>query len=173
MRGCALYLPVVVDLLRIGQCMTQETENLNRKQLGRRISIGVIAAAVLALALVTLDTERNPRTDDASVRANFIEIAPEVSGRLAQLPVKDNAFVKQGDLLFVIDPRDYDYTLRQALSDQENLEQRIVDTRRKIAAEDSAVEAANIAVHNSSTGIGTANSEVDQTNATVSRAEAA
>ena len=64
----------------------------------------VVGGAVAGLLLVTLDTERNPRTDDASVRANFIEIAPEVSGRLVQLPVKDNAFVKQGELLFVIDP---------------------------------------------------------------------
>src|SRR5271163_272058 len=153
--------------------MDENRSDQTRKQLGRLIFIGVVAAAVVSLLLVILATERNPRTDDASVRANFIEIAPEVSGRLVQLPVRDNALVKAGDLLFVIDPRDYEYALRQALSDQENLEQRIVDTKRKIAAEDSAVEAANIAVHNSSTGISTANSEVDQANATVSRAEAA
>lgn len=89
----------------------------------------------MALLLVNLDTELHPRTDDASVRANIIEIAPEVGGRLAQLPVSDNALVKQGDLLFVIDPRDYEYALQQALSDQENLEQGIIDTRRKIAAQ--------------------------------------
>src|ERR1700733_15517603 len=134
MRGRCFYLLVVVDLFPIGQCMTQDSENLNRKQLGRRISIGVVVAAIVALLLVTLDTERNPRTDDASVRANFIEIAPEVSGRLVQLPVKDNAFVKQGDLLFVIDPRDYEYALRQALCAQENLGQRIMGTRRKNSA---------------------------------------
>src|SRR5271170_2601200 len=127
--------------------MTEIGSDQTRKQIGRRIFIGVTAATAIALLLVTLDTERNPRTDDASVRANFIAIAPEVSGRLAQLPVKDNAFVKQGDLLFVIDPRDYEYALRQALSDQENLEQRIIDTKRKIAAQNSAVEAATAAVH--------------------------
>ena len=153
--------------------MTEDSESIRRKQLGRPIFAGVVVATLIALVIVMLENEFHPRTDDASVRANFIEIAPEVSGRLVQLPVRDNALVKAGDLLFVIDPRDYEYALRQALSDQENLEQRIVDTKRKIAAEDSAVEAANIAVHNSSTGIGTANSEVDQTNATVSRAEAA
>jgi multidrug efflux system membrane fusion protein len=125
------------------------------------------------LLFVTLDTERHPRTDDASVRANFIEIAPEISGRLAQLPVKDNEFVKQGDLLFVIDPRDYEYVLRQALSDQENLEQRIIDTKRKIAAQNSAVDAASAAVHNSTTAIRTAGSGIDLAKATVLRAQAA
>jgi membrane fusion protein, multidrug efflux system len=152
--------------------MTQESEKLNRKQLGRRILIGVVAATVAALLFVIVDTERNPRTDDASVRANFIEIAPEVSGRLAQLPVKDNAFVKQGDLLFVIDPRDYQFALQQALSDQDNLEQRIIDTRRKIAAQESAVEAANASVKDSTTAIKTAASGVDLAKATVMRAQA-
>jgi membrane fusion protein, multidrug efflux system len=152
--------------------MTQDSENLNRNRLGRRIFIGVVVGAVVALLLVTLDTERNPRTDDASVRANFIEIAPEVSGRLVQLPVKDNAFVKQGDLLFVIDPRNYEYALQQALSDQENLKQRIIDTKRKIAAQNSAVQAASAAVNSSRTAISTAASGVDSAKAAVLRAQA-
>ncbi|MEY2396534.1 MAG: rane fusion protein multidrug efflux system, partial [Acidobacteriaceae bacterium] len=152
--------------------MTQEPENLSRKRVGRAIRIGVVIAAAVTLLLVVLDTNRHPRTDDASVRANFIEIAPEVSGRLAQLPVKDNAYVKQGELLFVIDPRDYEYALRQALSDQENLEQRIIDTKRKIAAQNSAVEAASAAVHNSTTAIRTAGSGVDLAKATVLRSQA-
>lgn len=153
--------------------MTEIGSDQTRKQIGRRILVGVIAATAIALLLVTLDTERNPRTDDASVRANFIAIAPEVSGRLAQLPVRDNAFVKQGDLLFVIDPRDYEYALRQALSDQENLEQRIIDTKRKIAAQNSAVEAATAAVHDTTTAIKTAGSGVDLAKATVVRAQGA
>ena len=152
--------------------MTEDHENVDRKRLGHRIFIGVVVGAVVGLLLVTLDTERNPRTDDASVRANFIEIAPEVSGRLVQLPVKDNAFVKQGDLLFVIDPRDYEYALQQALSDQENLKQRIIDTKRKIAAQNSAVQAASAAVNTSTTAISTAGSGVDLAKAAVSRAQA-
>jgi multidrug efflux system membrane fusion protein len=153
--------------------MTQESGSLDRKRLGRRIFFGVMAATVAALLLVLLDTALHPRTDDASVRANFIEIAPEVSGRLVELPVKDNAFVKQGDLLFVIDPRDYEHALQQAFSDQDNLEQRIIDTKRKIAAQNSAVVAADAAVRSSITAIHTAGSGVDLAKAAVLRAQAA
>jgi multidrug efflux system membrane fusion protein len=153
--------------------MDQETQNLNRKRLGRRILLGVVVAAALALLLVIFEVDRNPRTDDANVWANYIEIAPEVSGRLVQLPVKDNAFVKKGDLLFVIDPRPYEYALRQALADQELLEQQIIDERRRIAAQNSAVEAAGAAVHVSKTGIQTASSSIDLAKAAVSRAQAA
>src|SRR5271155_5041649 len=152
--------------------MDQDPESNRRRRLGRGVFVAVVVATSIVLLIVIGETEFHPRTDDASVRANFIEIAPEVSGRLVQLPVRDNAFVKQGDLLFVIDPRDYEYALQQTLSDQENLEQRIIDTRRKIAAQNSAVEAAHAAVHNSTTAIRPAGSGVDSAKATVIRAQA-
>jgi multidrug efflux system membrane fusion protein len=145
---------------------------MNRKHIGRVLAIVVVLGAAIVLLLAVLDTNRYPRTDDASVRANVIEIAPEVSGRLIELPVKDNQFVKKGELLFVIDPRPYEYALRQALSDQEALEQQIIDAERRIAAEHSAVEAARAGVHNSRTGIKTAGSSVEMARATVARAQA-
>jgi len=151
----------------------QENEILKRKRLGRWIGIGVVAGAVLALLFSVLLTDVFPRTDDASVRANLIGIVPEVSGILVQLPVKDNAFVKKGDLLFEIDPRPYEYALKQALSDQEALEQQIIDEERRIAAEHSAVEAAKAGLHQSTTSIQTAGSNVDAAKATVVRAQAA
>jgi multidrug efflux system membrane fusion protein len=153
--------------------MGQPVENVNRKRLGRVIGVTAVVGASVILLLAVLDTNRYPRTDDASVRANVIEIAPEVSGRLIELPVKDNEFVKKGGLLFVIDPRPYEYALQQALSDQEALEQQIVDEQRRIAAQRSAVEAAQAGVHNSRTGIKTAGSSVELAKATVSRAQAA
>jgi len=53
--------------------MEQATEVLNRKPIGHWIGIGVVAAAIIALLAVILETDLHPRTDDASVRANFIE----------------------------------------------------------------------------------------------------
>ncbi|NYF79037.1 efflux RND transporter periplasmic adaptor subunit [Granulicella arctica] len=153
--------------------MPNDPEVPKQRRMGRVLQLGVVSLTAVLLVLVLLATDRHPRTDDASVRANLIEIAPEVSGRLEQLPVKDNMFVKQGGLLFVIDPRDYEYALRQALSDQDNLEQRIADARRKIAAQDSAVGAARAAVHNTTTGVKTAGSGIDLAQATVARAKAA
>jgi len=148
------------------------TGTVLRKRIGRWIRITVVSGAGIALLAAIFVTDRHPRTDDASVRANFIEITAEVSGKLTSLPVKDNAFVKKGDLLFEIDPRPYQYALQQALSDQEALEQQIVDARRKIASERSAVEAASAAEVNSKTEIKTAGSGVDVASASVNRAKA-
>lgn len=148
------------------------TETESRKRIGRWIRIVVISGAPLSLLAAILVTDLHPRTDDASVRANFIEITAEVSGKLTSLPVKDNAFVKKGDLLFEIDPRPYEYALQQALSDQEALEQQIVDAKRKIASQKSAVQAASAAETNSKTSVKTAGSGVDVASASVNRAKA-
>jgi len=152
--------------------MEQTPPKSSKERVGRLIRITTILGATLSLLTAILVTDYHPRTDDASVRANFIEITAEVNGKLVALPVKDNAFVKKGDLLFEIDPRPYAYALQQALSDQEALEQQIVDAKRKIASEKSAVEAATAAEFNSKTGIKTAGSGVDVASASVNRAKA-
>ena len=161
----------------MAQTETQPAEPIiqpdSHARLGRWIGIGVVVAAILALGVAVLQVDLHPRTDDASVRANFIEIAPEVSGRLVELPVNDNAFVKQGDTLFVIDPRPYQYALQQALSDQESLEQEIIDARRHIAAQASAADAVRAGLVSSRTGVQTAGSGIDVSVAAVTRAQAA
>ncbi len=153
--------------------MDTATEITNQRRIGRRVLVGVLIATALALLLVVYQVDYYPRTDDASVWANYIEVVPEVTGWLVELPIKDNAFVKKGDLLFVIDPRPYQYALKQALSDQQALEEQIIDQRRRIAAQGSAVQAAGAAVSTSKTGIQTAGSSVDAARAAVGRAQAA
>ena len=106
----------------------------------------MLALALSAGAAVLYQTNSHPRTDDATVRANFIQFAPEVSGRVTMLAVKDNQYVHKGDLLLTIDARPYEYALTQALADQQLLEKQIEDATRKIAAEASAVRSAQAGV---------------------------
>lgn len=150
-----------------------EKDLARRKRIGRNVRIVVIAGAAIALVLAIVLTDLYPRTDDASVWANYIGVVPQVSGWLVQMPIKDNAYVKKGDLLFEVDPRPYEYALQQALADQQTLEGQIIDEERRIAAERSAVEAARAGVHQSSTGVETAVRVVDVSKAAVERAKAA
>jgi multidrug resistance efflux pump len=48
-----------------------------------------------------------PWTRDGTVRAYVVTIAPEIAGRIVDLPVKDNQFVHKGQLLMVIEPTDF------------------------------------------------------------------
>ena len=55
-----------------------------------------------------------PWTRDGTVRAYVAKIAPQVAGEIVQLPIADNQFVHKGDLLMLIDPRNYAVAVRQA-----------------------------------------------------------
>jgi multidrug efflux system membrane fusion protein len=142
-----------------------------RKRLGRSLSIGIVAAALILVAVVLYLTNHYPRTDDAEILANFIGIAPQVDGPIAQLNVHDNQFVTKGTLLFEIDNRPYRYALAQALSEQAALEGQIADEQRKIAALVSAVSVSAATVEGSHADLGHWAAAVDQARAEVASAE--
>ena len=96
-----------------------------RKVVGGILSIVVIfGTAVLALWVWNI-TQRHPRTHDAVVRANVVGIVPRVRGLIVKLNVQDNQEVKEGDLLFEIDPEDYQLSLNKAKAAQADLSSRL------------------------------------------------
>ena len=145
----------------------------SRKNLGRIVSLGIIAAALITGALVIAETNRYPRTDDAEVFANFIGIAPQVDGPILELAVHDNQFIKQGELLYRIDERPYEYALQKAQSDSQTLEGQIVDQRRTIASQVSAVGAAMANTDSAAANVQRAVAAVNEARANVATAQAA
>src|SRR5271168_3266938 len=81
---------------------------------GKVLSAAIVIATVIVGLMVVRLYYLYPRTDDAYVRANSVGIAPHVSGPITELPIVDNQYVKQGDLLFVVDPRPYQSALDSA-----------------------------------------------------------
>jgi multidrug resistance efflux pump len=78
------------------------------------ITLAATALAIVAGVLMWEAYLGAPWTRDATVRTYVVTMAPEVAGRIVQLPVKDNQFVHKGDLLLVIDPTDYKNALQSA-----------------------------------------------------------
>jgi multidrug resistance efflux pump len=79
-----------------------------------------------------------PWTRDGTVRTYVVTMAPEVAGRIVELPVADNQFVHKGDLLLAIDPTNYkiavqlaDAAVAQAQATSDNA-QREAERRRKL-----------------------------------------
>ena len=116
------------------------TNNINTSNskigiwVGRILSVLTVTGAILLGLVVVHHTNSYPRTDDSEIVANFIGIAPQVEGPILRLNVHDNQLVKQGELLYEIDDRPYQYALERAVSDQATLEGQIVDEQRRIAA---------------------------------------
>src|ERR1700720_831667 len=111
-------------------------EAVERGKFIRKItSLIIVAGAVLITLYVWGIIERHPRTDDATARANVVGIAPRVSGQILKLSVQDNQAVKEGDVLFEIDPEDYRLILEKAKADLATLDRQIVqahDTSRRL-----------------------------------------
>jgi multidrug efflux system membrane fusion protein len=141
--------------------MDTDTNTLSRK-VGRLVSIGIVTAAVVLGLVVLYHVNYYPRTDDAEVFANFIGIAPQVDGPLIRLNVKDNQFVKKGDLLYEIDERPYQYALERAISEQAALEGQVSDERRKIAALVSAVSVSQANIHSAEADVASSERAVNR-----------
>jgi multidrug resistance efflux pump len=100
-----------------------------------------LATTVLAVVLGWAMWEaymRAPWTRDSTVRTYVVTMAPEVAGRIVELPVADNQFVHKGDLLLVIDPTNFKIALQladaavvQAQATAQNA-QREAERRRKL-----------------------------------------
>src|SRR5260370_13774516 len=110
------------------------------------LSLIIIGLAV-ALSLRAWEfNERHPRTDDAVSRANIIGIAPRVSGPIIKINVTDNQFVKEGDLLFEIDPADFQLNVNRAKSALDALDQQIETAKSQHAQLQDQVKATEAAV---------------------------
>ena len=87
-----------------------------RAALALALALGVAAAADFGYGYLTTGRYLES-TDDAYVKADSTIISPKVSGYIAQVLVGDNQPVKAGDLLAMIDDRDFKAALDQAHAD--------------------------------------------------------
>lgn len=95
----------------------------------KRLATLAIALIALVMALVTWDYYVTaPWTRDGRVRVQVASIAPQISGQITELRVGDNQYVHKGDVLYVIDPFDFEVALR---TDQALVQQRAADLQVK------------------------------------------
>jgi multidrug resistance efflux pump len=89
-------------------------ESMIRKILGYGLTLAVAVAGGWIVWGEYQHYTDDPWTRDGQVRANVVGIAPRVPGPIIRIAVIDNQQVKQGDLLFEIDPADYHAAVEQA-----------------------------------------------------------
>ncbi len=122
-------------------------EVAQRKTVAPRIVTLLLVVLALGLAVYVvwrLDTA--PRTDDAYIYADTVSIAPEVSGRIITMAVQNDQLVRQGDVLFQIDPRPFQATLDKAEASLLTLNAQIELTQRSVNSQKLAADAARSSV---------------------------
>ena len=95
----------------------------------------VVLLIVLSLFWYLLADHFTPYTQQARVEAFVIPVAPEVSGRVTRVYVRNNQDVKAGAILFEVDPEHYRIAVDRARADPES-------TRRQVGAGTAGIESA-------------------------------
>lgn len=112
--------------------------------LGRlALTVIVVVAALAVCRELWVYYMEQPWTRDGRVRADVVQVAPDVSGFVTEVLVKDNQKVRRGDVLFRIDRERFALALRQAEASvaghQATLDQANADLKRYNALTTDAV----------------------------------
>ncbi|AIF48283.1 biotin/lipoyl-binding protein [Dyella japonica] len=97
------------------------------------VTLGILLLAIVLAHALWRDYMYAPWTRDGRVRAQVINIAPDVSGLVAEVHVIDNQRVKRGDVLFVIDPERFRDALAQAEAEVARSEAQVALARAQLA----------------------------------------
>lgn len=129
----------------------------------------IILIALIVLALKYWQYVTNPWTRDGQIRAQVIQITPRISGPIVKLPIKDNQFVKQGDLLFEIDPRTFKASLDQALAKPDQTRDEIMALEQQVEAEKASVDMYTANIEQAKAEIKSSDARLVETKATYER----
>ena len=100
--------------------------------LGRVVlTLLVVAFACVVVWRMTMYYMFAPWTRDGHIRADVVQIAPDVSGLIKQVDVRDNQPVIRDQVLFVIDQERFKLALRQAEATEADRKETLAQAQRE------------------------------------------
>ena len=135
-----------------------------KRVLGALISLGAFVALIVLAVAAFGRLDSRPRTDDAFLEADFVHLAPDVSGRITDLNVTNNQAVTAGQVLMTIDQEPYRLRVDEAAAQVRTLEASLAVQSRQVASQQNKAESAR-------TGIGSATAQLALATVTRSRLE--
>ena len=100
---------------------------------------GIIGIALLLLIM----NYNHPYTKNARIYFSVTPVLPTVRGRVIEVPLKENAPLKEGDVLFRIDPKPYQYVVDQKKASLAEAEQNVRQLKASLDQATAATERAN------------------------------
>ena len=95
------------------------------------VTCAAVAVAVIGARRLYIQYNLDPWTRDGRVRADIVEVSPDVNGLVTAVLVRDNQTVRVGQVLFVIDRTRYELALRQAEATIASDEASLAQARRE------------------------------------------
>ena len=111
--------------------------DLSKKLIRLSITLTLVIAAIILGRMLWVRYMDSPWTRDGRVRADIVNIAPDVNGLVTSVAVRDNQFVHRGDVLFTVDTEHYKTAVAQtkALVEQRKVELTMKQGQAKRRAE--------------------------------------
>ncbi|QPF86416.1 HlyD family secretion protein [Bradyrhizobium genosp. L] len=132
---------------------TPATQSGGRRGVAMLVTLAAVLVAIVLGWAMWGAYMLAPWTRDGTVRAYVVTVAPEVAGNITALPVADNQYVRKGDLLLQIDPRNYkiavqqaEASLQQAQANLQNVVSQLDVQQAQITASEAQVEQAQAAL---------------------------
>jgi membrane fusion protein (multidrug efflux system) len=159
------------------ESQTSTAENINytaqgepavppKRKINKRfiIILGLLVVGGGAFGITKyLHAMHHEETDDAQIEANINPVIPRVGGYVAEVRVKDNQFVKQGDTLVVLDKRDLLIRLEQA-------EAALAGARSNLEVARASTSASKAHIATAQAQVGTADAQIEAAKVNVWRA---
>jgi RND family efflux transporter MFP subunit len=111
--------------------------DLSKKLIRLSITLAFVIAAIILGRMLWVRYMDSPWTRDGRVRADIVNIAPDVNGLVTSVVVRDNQFVHRGDVLFTVDTEHYKTAVAQtkALVEQRKVQLTMKQGQAKRRAE--------------------------------------
>lgn len=101
-------------------------------------TLTLLVVAIVLVRMLWLDYMFSPWTRDGRVRAKVVQVATDVSGLVSEVRVRDNQLVRQGDVLFVLDPARFHYAVAQADANLQRAEAQMTQAKAQMTASETS-----------------------------------
>src|SRR6266581_2315046 len=140
--------------------VNRSVEPESREPVRRRMRIIPVLITLATVALAALlgwamwrVYMGGPWTRDATVRAYVVTMAPEVAGRIVELHVVDNKYVRKGDLLMAIDPTNYRIAVSQAEAAVQQAQASVQNVEAQMNVQQAQIRASQSQLHQVRAGL--------------------
>jgi membrane fusion protein (multidrug efflux system) len=159
---------------------TKPSKSANKSPESRRKKLLLIIAAALLVLVGAGHFIHNAflyeDTDDAQIDGHIMPLSAKISGQVQQVNVVEGQVVHAGDVLSVIDPKDYKVALEQAVANLADSEASAASSHYSVpitsASAFSGLDSAQAAVKNAEAGVAAAEQNQQADEAALQQAQA-
>jgi membrane fusion protein, multidrug efflux system len=107
----------------------EKTPSRRRPKFGRILAVLIVAVLAVGGYYLFKYFNTYESTDDAQVDGHIIAVSARISGYVAEVLAEDEQYVKAGDVLVRIDPKDYEVAVAKAAADVADAEAALASSR--------------------------------------------